>query len=209
MKKTAFLLTTLGLFIASCSSDDDNGPETLPITSEQVINLYAPQTGGQGQGEISGEFTKFDLATGEITTSTTEWDVAFRGTSIAINGGTETGMADEPERNGNAGLTVVTGTFNSVTTVQGLSFAQDSEGSFAIQTASEEGWYTYSGPPNHVISPIPGRVLVVRTRDGHYAKIEILSYYKDSPAEPELTSESRYYTFNYVYNPNEGENSLE
>jgi hypothetical protein len=209
MKKTAILLAALSISIASCSSDDDNGPEIQPVASEQVSNLYAPQTGGQGQGEISGEFTKFDFVTGQITTSETDWDIAFRGTTIAINGGTETGTADEPERNGNAGLTIVTGTFDSVTTAEGLSFAQDAEGSLAIDTASEEGWYNYSGPPNHIISPIPGRILVIRTRDGHYAKIEILNYYKDAPAEPELTSEARYYTFNYVYNPNEGESSFE
>ena len=35
--------------------------------------------------------------------------------------------------------------------------------------------------------------------------MEILSYYKDAPAEPDAyTSESPYFTFNYVYQPNDG-----
>ena len=61
-----------------------------------------------------------------------------------------------------------------------------------------------------MITPIPGKILVVRTRDGKYAKIEILSYYKGAPANPNpMTDASRYYTFRFLYNPNEGSNSLE
>ena len=61
-----------------------------------------------------------------------------------------------------------------------------------------------------VISPIPGKVFVFETNNGHYAKVEFLSYYKDSPANPNaFQDESRYYTFNYIYNPNKGETSLE
>jgi len=52
--------------------------------------------------------------------------------------------------------------------------------------------------------------LVIRTHDDKYAKVEILSYYKDAPAEPDgFVDESRFYTFNYVYNPNEGQTALE
>jgi hypothetical protein len=36
--------------------------------------------------------------------------------------------------------------------------------------------------------------------------MEILSYYKNAPDNPDAYSdESKYYTFNYVYQPNEGE----
>ena len=62
----------------------------------------------------------------------------------------------------------------------------------------------------NIVSPIPGKVLVFRTRDGKYAKVEVLSYYENAPANPDPQSDaSRYYTFNYVYNPNEGETSFE
>jgi len=51
-------------------------------------------------------------------------------------------------------------------------------------------------------------VLVIRTHDGKYAKLEILSYYEN--AEPNATFDNyRYYTFDYVYQPNEGETSFE
>jgi hypothetical protein len=51
--------------------------------------------------------------------------------------------------------------------------------------------------------------LVFRTHDGKVAKVEILSYYRDAPAQPNaFTDEARFYTFRYVYNPNEGETQL-
>ena len=50
--------------------------------------------------------------------------------------------------------------FDSVTTVQGLTFSQDAEGSFAIPTGSDNGWYNYN-PQTFTITPIPGKVLVL------------------------------------------------
>lgn len=202
------------LFVAfafiSCS-DDDNGPEPLAIESETASNIPAPQTGGQPSPDpIGGPFTKFSFATGAVTTSETEWDIAFRGTRIAVNGGVATGTNDEPERNGEAGAFVATGTFASITDASNYTFLQDSDSGFAITPVSDEGWYNYAPFPINVISPIPGRVLVFRTHDGKYAKVEILSYYRDAPAEPDgMADEARFYTFNYVYNPNEGQTTLE
>ncbi len=205
----AIVITLLFVGFTSCSNDDDNmqtpsPTQSAPLQSEQVTNLAAPQTGGQGQ-PVGGEFAKFDFETGLQTTSSTDWDIAFRGTTIAINGGTVTGTADEPTRNGNAGATIVSGTFSSVTTADGLTFAQDGDATFAIPTGSDNGWYNYNFMTN-LITAIPGKVLVFRTRDGRYAKVEILSYYLDqNSADP---AGGRHYTFNYVYNPNEGETSF-
>ena len=207
MKKHLILLFALGLFFVSCDDDDDM-PQSDPIESEQVTNLNAPQTGGQGQ-PIGGPFTKFDFSTGQETTSETEWDIAFRGTTIAVNGGSSTGTNDEPDRNGNAAASIVNGAFADVTDAAGFAYSQDGNGSFAIPTGSDNGWYNYN-PATFTITAIPGKVLVFRTRDGRYAKVEILSYYKDNPAQPDpMSDESRYYTFNYVYNPNKGETSFE
>lgn len=205
-------IVTLLIGFTSCSSDDDNTPTSDPVQAELVSNLHAPQTGGQGQ-PVGGEFTKFDFETGMQTTSETDWDIAFRGTTIAVNGGTVTGTDDEPTRNGHAGATIATGTFASITTAEGLTFAQDADGAFAIPTGSDNGWYNYNQPTN-IISPIPGKILVFKTSNGNYAKVEILSYYQDNPIPivggfGSDASVSRYYTFNYVYNPNVGETSFE
>lgn len=204
MKKGLFLLSVLSIVFTSCNNDDDTPPVSNPdpLQSEQIINLYAPQTGGQGQ-PIGGEFTKFDFTTGTQTTSNTDWDIAFRGTTIAINGGEVTGTSDEPIRNGDAGATIVSGTFASITNADGLTFTQDGDAAFAIPTGSDNGWYNYNFMTN-IVSPIPGKVLIVKTRDGKYAKVEILSYYQNQ----DTTQNSRYYTFNYAYNPNAGDTSF-
>jgi hypothetical protein len=209
--KTSQTLTLALLFIAftSCSSDDENTstPVAEPVQAVQVRNLFAPQTGGQGQ-PVGGLFAKFDFETGMETASDTDWDIAFRGTTIAINGGTATGTNDEPIRNGDAGATIATGTFTSVTTAAGLTFAQDANSAFAIPTGSDAGWYNYNSQ-RFLVMPIPGKVLVFRTADGHYAKVEILSYYENAPADPDPRADAgRYYTFNYVYNPNVGDTSF-
>jgi hypothetical protein len=50
-----------------------------------------------------------------------------------------------------------------------------------------------------VITTIPGRLIIVRTATGKYAKVEITSYYKDSPATPDVNSVPRYYNFRFGY----------
>ncbi len=168
-----------------------------------IENLYAPLTSNFGEPD-AGEFTKFDFETGAETDSNTDWDIAFRGTTIAVNGGAATGTDDEPERNGDASVAIVTGTFDSVASVDGLTFLQDSiEDGFAIPTGSNNGWYNYDFTTN-IISAIPGVVLVFKTKNGNYAKVEILSYYEDQ----DNSGNGRYYTFNYVYNPNDGGTSF-
>lgn len=207
MTSKFFTLCFVSFLFVACSNDD-NGPTLAPVESKTASNIPAPQTGGFGQGEIGGPFTKFSFSTGEVTTSDTEWDIAFRGTTIAVNGGVVTGTNDEPVRNGEGSAAVASGVFASITDAAGLPFAQDADGSFAIATGSDNGWYNYN-PMVNVVSPIPGKVLVIKTHDSKYAKVEVLSYYRDAPSQPDNTSESRYYTFNYLYNPNEGETSLE
>ena len=196
--KTIKLLALLAIFIGfnSCSDNDDDDP-TLQIETETVSNLYAPQEGGQGQ-PISGDYKKFDFSTGETTMSATDWDIAFRGTDIIINGGISSGGTDEPSRTGDAGAYIANGTMAGVTSANVSLLTQDTENAHVLAN-----WYTYAGPPTHAINPTAGKILVIRTRDGRYAKVEILSYYEDGEANADFT-DFRYYTFNYVYQPNEG-----
>ncbi|QKX04369.1 hypothetical protein HN014_05410 [Aquimarina sp. TRL1] len=207
--RTTVLLGMLLLFVGvtSCSSDDDAAP-LMEVESSKASNIHAPQQGGQGK-PVSGPFTKFDFKTGKITSSDQEWDIAFRGTTIIVNGGAPSGTTDEPARSGEAAAYIASGTsLAGVTSVDTSKLTQDGADGLAISTGSGEGWYTYDST-THIVSPVVGKVLVVKTRDGRYAKLEILSYYKDAPAPADLTQEiilgsSRYYTFNYVYQPNDG-----
>ena len=197
-------LFILSLVLITFHNCDDDDPVLLDTVSTTVEDLHAPQEGGQGQ-PISGLFAKFDFESGLLTESDSEWDVAFRGTSIIVNGGTSLGSADEPERTGDAGVYIFDGTMAEMTAVETSLIIQDSADGYAITSGSGNGWYTYAGAPTYLISPTPGKILVFRTRDGKYAKMEILSYYLGAPENPDAFSDpSRYYTFNYVYQPNEG-----
>jgi len=173
MKTNIYLLFSFLLIFSSCQKEDE--VQLLNIVSERFDNLYAPQNGGVDQrtgqfSPISGEFTKFNFSTGQVTNSDTDWDVAFRATDIIINGGTSLGTIDEPSRNGNAAVYIANGTMAAITAVDLQSLSQDTDSGYAIPPGGGNGWYTYQGPPVNLISPTPGKILVFRTNDGKYAK---------------------------------------
>lgn len=202
----SILFATVFAFIAvSCSKNED--PILQPVESKTITNLYAPQTADYTVNPpvVSGDFAKFSFKEG-VQVSGDNWDIAFRGTSIIVNGGTSIGLTDEPARTGNASLSIESGTFASILTApEEINFKQDASGVYALPTGSGNGWYSYNAT-THSIDPIAGKVLVVKTIDGNYAKVEILSYYKDNTPSQ---ANSRYYTFNYVYNPNKGDKNLQ
>jgi hypothetical protein len=216
--RTFKILTLVAIAIlgfTSCSNDDD-APQLQAIEAEQFINLHAPQTSDftTNPPTTTGDFVKFDFSTGTTTTSDTDWDIAFRGTTILVNGGSSSGIAEEPSRTGNAAAYIVTDVFNDVNAIAESSFEQDSSTGLAITTGSGNGWYNYDGsnPSAPKIEPIPGKVIIFRTADNKYAKVEILSYYKDNPeviTEEIAQNDSRYYTFNYVYQPNDNVTTFE
>lgn len=207
MNNNLFLFV-MGLFIAlnfsSCSNDDDT-VQPKPTVTKKVENLYAPQEGGRGE-PITGDFVKFSFEKGTTVTDN-NWDVAFRGSSIIVNGGVKK-EESEPARTGEAGVYVADGTMASLKSANINSFQQDSATTLAIPSFNT--WADYTGAPRHAVVPKAGKILVFKTHDGKYAKMEILSYYKDSPAVPDYREghQSRYYTFNYVYQPNKGTTSF-
>ena len=209
-----FFLTTSLLIFSSCSDDDNNGstppsPPSLPI--QQYSNLHADQDVDYTTNPptYSGEFIKFDFETGSTTTSETDWDIAFRGTTILVNGGDTTGISQEPLRTGSAAAYIYDGLFQDLTEVdESLLRTDDMNDGLAIPTGSGNGWYNYS---SMVITPIAGKVLVFRTADNRFAKMEIISYYKDAPTDITneiATTDNRYYTFNYTYQPEAGNTSF-
>ncbi len=188
------------LLTFSCSRSSDNEgvkSESTVLTTVTHKNIHAPQSGGQGQ-PVSGEFTKFSFSANAVVTND-QWDVAFRGTSIVINGGTAIGLANEPTRTGNASVSMVSSTLDALKAIPAAStFKQDAANTYAIPTGSGNGWYNYN-PTNHMISPVPGKIFVVKTHDGKYVKFAIISFYKDAPASPDpLTTASNYYSLRFV-----------
>ncbi|MDO1499582.1 hypothetical protein Q2T40_05280 [Winogradskyella maritima] len=79
MTKNILALTFLAMAFASCNDDDDSTPLD-PVQTESISNLYAPQTGGQ-ESQLGANLPNSILKTGAVTTSETDWDIAFRGTT--------------------------------------------------------------------------------------------------------------------------------
>lgn len=144
----------------------------------------------------AGGFTYFNLKdsviVGGADTTTAKWDIAFRGTTIWINGGTG--------RFGQAQAQVLTSQdYDLLILAPETGWRVDSSATtLAIPTGSARGWYNYNAITN-IISPIPGVVIALRTADGKYAKLQIQSYYRGAPAVPDMNSTARYYTFRYFY----------
>ncbi|MGF7218105.1 hypothetical protein GGR92_004282 [Spirosoma lacussanchae] len=205
MKTTypVLLLVAAMSMLQACNDDDTSTAPVLPVQAQTVTNLPADPTtpsSTTGQPPLStGKYTLFNLRDNKTVVNTdsasNKWDIGFRGTSIIVNGG--------PIRSGQGGAYVYTGTFDELTTIPtSATFAQDqSPSSLAIPSVSGAGWYNYNSTTN-LVTPIPGRVLVIRTGDNKYAKVEILSYYENAPAAPTSANRSRFYTFRYLYQPN-------
>lgn len=198
MKKYLLPLAA-GLGLAACSHDKPVAPAPVPpLATETVSNLPAgvSMPSGSGQPAMGSQYTLYSFATNAIVpnadSATNKWDLGFRGTTIIVNGG-----ISGP---GQAGAQVQTGLFSEMDTAPETGYAQDAPTAKAIPTGPGNGWYSYNAS-THIISPIAGRVLLIRTATGKFAKIEILSYYKDAPVAPTATSVSRYYTFRRVYQP--------
>jgi hypothetical protein len=176
-------LGLLILFFASC--EKSNNDEI--IIDEAVIKFVelnaSEYTVNTSDTSLAiGKYTRFSFSEGD-TVSHDNWDVAFSGTTILVNGGSLFGD-NQPGRSGNAAVYIATGIMSDIKTVDVSKFIQDNTNSPAIANDygfSDKGWCSYSGAPNHIISPIPGKILVFRTHDGkHYAKMEILNFY-DTP----------------------------
>ena len=199
----------LGLCIALVACSKDEETMVVPVSAITVSNLAADTVTGlgvDGRPQSAGTTTYYSLVDNKVIASTdaasTKWDIAFSSTKILVNSGTS--------GPGLGGAFVYVGLFDALKTIPADSnFATDNANaaSYAIPLGSGKAWYTYDGLTT-LISPIAGRVLVIRTATGKFAKIEILNYYKGGVTLPATAStidkltKQRYYTFRYAYQPN-------
>ncbi len=199
----------LGLSIALIACTKDEETIVVPVSAITVKDLAADTVTGlglDGRPQSAGTTTYYSLVDNKIIASSdaasTKWDIAFSSTKITVNCGTS--------GPGIGGAFVFKGLFDDLKTIPvDSTFATDNSNaaSFAIPLGSGRAWYTYDGLTT-LVSPIAGRVLVIRTATGKFAKIEIISYYKGGITLPASASVSdklfkqRYYTFRYAYQPN-------
>lgn len=209
MKKAiskGLVVVVTSIFLFSCSKSTTT--VVAPLTATTVNDLPADTIIGvtvQGQPYGAGKYTFYSLEKNTIVantdSATTKWDLAFNGTKILTNGGTSgTGLG---------GAFVQVGLFDEIKTISADSVfkTDNAPASYAITYGSGKGWYTYD-PIKNLITPLAGRVLVIKTASGKYAKVEIISYYKGGATlaatapDAEKISKQRYYTFRFIYQPN-------
>lgn len=223
---TRFLLLALVATTLTLSACDSTGPEPTPVVLnvQTVTDLVADPTSGRnpttGAPLSTGRFTLYSLRDSSVVLSyaetdpavrqrdsaSTAWDVGFQGQRIIFNGGTS--------GPGQAQAQVVAQTFAQVTEAPASGYLADGANAactsgFVLCPVSEQGWYTYvpfSTNPNDggYLSPIAGRTIVLRNADGQtYSKLRITSYYQGGLSDAQITptSRSRYYSFEYVTQP--------
>jgi hypothetical protein len=206
-----FVLCVLGSLF-SCSNNDP-APAPLPAITFKDLNAdYAPQVFGAGQPTRptqKNKFTFFSFRTGQVvvvsdSSKSTAWDIGFQGTNIIFNGGTS--------GPGVGGAIVQEGIFDEIKEAPATGYVQDNKAlnQFAVSArpfvqggTSTNNWWLNSGTQTStIVSPIAGRVIIVKTADGRYAKMEILSFYKGAPAVVNnLVDLDRHFTFRYIYQP--------
>ncbi|MEM6843323.1 MAG: HmuY family protein [Bacteroidota bacterium] len=200
------LLSGLLIFTGCSDDEDDTGPiGSATLEVQMAEDIPASVDVPRGEPPV---YTFYSLTDSRIVSpadsNSTQWDIALAGTTVLINGGTS--------GPGQAEAQIVNGAFDDLTEAPEDGYQTDSEGGFAIPAGDENGWYNYTSTdsePNNTVLPLPGKVIVLRTAEGNYAKMEILSYYEGNPdtTTPEFADfatrpASRYYTFQYVAQPN-------
>lgn len=202
MKYIASLVVFSLLFFSSC---EKNSSELIDKDVITFVELNASQYDVNILDSLlTGKFEKFSFSEGD-TVSHDNWDVAFSGTTIIVNGGASYNV-NQPERIGNAAVYIDIGVMSDIKAVDVGKLTQDNQEGPAIIDdlgISGEGWASYDMNA-HILSPIPGRILVFRTHDNKYAKMEILYFYDSPDPQPSEGDYGGFYTFNYVYQSDGG-----
>jgi hypothetical protein len=204
-KITLVLLATTQML--ACSKSETITTPVVTVSTKVVKDLIADTVLGltaAGMPYSAGKYTFYSLENNTIVpntdSATAKWDLAFMSTRILTNGGTS-GPAL-------GGAFIYTGLFDDLKIIPADSiFKTDNAPTYAITSGSGKGWYTYDQLTS-LITPLAGRVLVIRTASGKYAKLEITSYYKGgvtlpvSASDVEKLTKQRYYNFRYTYQSN-------
>ena len=210
MRFQLLLLTSLVSFVA-CEKDKptptiDQRAYSVTTSGNVVTVRNLPGdtiigVSAQGQPVGAGRYTFFSLESGQwipnADSNSSRWDLAFAGTTVRVNN-----LTSGP---GSGGGFVFNGSFETLASVPvDSTFRVDNHPvSYAIPRGSGRAWYTYDGPTN-LLTPIPGRTLVIRTANGQRAKVEILNYYRGgstpsaSAADSIKIRDQRFFHFRYT-----------
>ncbi len=205
IKTLTLLLIAVFLYTGCDSTGSDNDKSLVGLIHEDIPANIDPRIEGfpediqDNPGEV-GKYTFYSLSNDRTVQDSTsaDWDIAF------AYGMTELEILANSANGG--GIQLVLQPYDEVEHAPEDGYSE-STGSLSGFMANPEGeWFIYSGRPDHIVRPNKNATIVIKTPDGKYAKVEIVTYYKGNPdmdsEEFKQTSYAErndsYYTFNYT-----------
>jgi hypothetical protein len=181
--------------------------EVKPVLADGISTVVADLPGDVNNTVGSGKpFTPFyfSLSANEKVDSTQQktanWDIAFAkeyNSYISINNGTNESSFGSGGP-GKGALLAVNQSYDKLTTAPSdEEFTKNGITSAGWDSGNGNGWYFYD-LKTHIAIPVKNRTYVLRTADGKFAKLELVSMYKGAPkVVTDLTWPAPYFTFRY------------
>ncbi|MEJ2882152.1 HmuY family protein [Pedobacter sp. GR22-6] len=200
----SLILLFSAVILVSCTKAEIK-PELEDTKSKVVRDLPGDVGNTVGSGKEFETFY-FNLKTGtKIDASrklTADWDIAFTkeyNSLIVANSGTVQGTPGFGGP-GKGSVVIVEKAYSQVTQAPSVSeFEANQIPSFGWDAGNGVGWFFYD-LKTHIAVPVKNRTFIIKTADGKYAKLEMVSMYKGAPATvSDLNWPAPYFTFRYYF----------
>gem|GEM_PF-1998914 len=183
IKETVYFLALLLFILSSCSKNEE--PRSEPDKPQDIF-VRDLNNGHFSTGQPSGiaKPIYFSLQKNAEAKADGDWDIAFTGlanTLIVSNSKVGTWMK------------VLNVDYDKIDRKPSLSYSEAESGNIANY---ENGWYTYD-VQTHVVEPIKGKTIFLRTGNGKYYKIKMISIYEGAPAYPTSSDKTTFLTFQF------------
>ncbi|MFY0252479.1 HmuY family protein [Chitinophaga sp. 30R24] len=203
--------------MAACKKEGNTSPKrTYEDGKSTVIYDMAGDTRASVSDGIDGKEKKpfatflFSLKTGRQSWDTSivnrqrnSWDLAFTdlyNALVIVNNGTNAKSLGAGG-SGQGAILLYDKPYSSITTAPDDDYFKSNSlvsiGWDGYPLPADKGWYFYS-LTTHLARAIPNRTFIIRTADGKYAKLELISMYKGNPpAVTDLLWPAPYFTIRY------------
>lgn len=200
--KSAGLLLVVMLGLSACTKDEVK-PDLEDGKSKVIMDLPGDVGKTVGAG-VDFDPLYFSFKTGaKVAASeklTAGWDLVFAkeyNSFVSINNGKD----DKSLGFGGPGkgaMVVVNKAYNEVSTAPAdAEFTNNGITGTGWETGNGNGWFFYE-LKTHIAIPVKNKTFVLRTAEGKYAKLEIISMYKGAPATvSDMKWPAPYFKFRY------------
>lgn len=200
--KSVFLVLLSLLTLASCTKKEIK-PELEDGKSAVIKDLPGDVGNTVGSGKPFEPFyfsTKTGTKVAVTEKLTAAWDLAFAreyNSYVSINNGADANSLGFGGP-GKGAMVVVNQAYDQLKTAPSdTEFSANGISSTGIDVGNGKGWFFYE-MNTHIAVPVKNRTFVIRTADGKFAKLELISMYKGAPkVVSDLNWPAPYFTFRY------------